>query len=83
MQGHGLRVRQARDKIFLVVAVEQETDRAAVHAVDRHIAAHGPVQRFEHEAVTPQSDDDLCLLRFHVGVLRLEGGLGVARGVAA
>ena len=45
------------------VAVHQEADAAAMHAVDRHAALAVAVQGLEHEAVAAQRDDDVGLAR--------------------
>jgi len=41
--------------------VHQEADRAAMHAVDRHMAVEKAVQRLEHEAVAAEGHDDVGL----------------------
>ncbi len=51
----------ALDQPLLDVVVHQETDRSAVHAVDRMVEQQGLVQGLQHEAVAAQGDD-------HVGV---------------
>jgi hypothetical protein len=42
------------------VLVHQETDGAAVHAVDLLAAAHRLAQRLQQEAVAAQCDDNIC-----------------------
>ena len=42
--------------------VHQEADRAAMHAVDRHMTVEIAVQRLEHEAVAAERDDNIGVL---------------------
>jgi hypothetical protein len=61
VQGDAHRLLQALDQPVLAILVEQEADAAAIHAEDRHVAAHHVVQGLQHEAVAAQHDDDIGL----------------------
>jgi hypothetical protein len=81
---HGLR--QALQQAVLLVGVEQEADRAEVHAVDPHRALDARVQGFEHEAVAAERHDDVRLIGRHVlvaGLQRGEAALRFGRGGGA
>src|ERR1700682_3175155 len=47
--------------MVVAVLVHQETDGAAMHAVDRLARGHEPVQGLQHEAVAAERDDDVGL----------------------
>ena len=75
-------------QILLTVFVHQETDGAAVHAIDRHIQMFGRVKGLKHETVATQRDDHIGLLHRGIAIAPdhpLKGGLrdlGLARGEA-
>ena len=48
---------QPRRQVILAVVVHQEADAAAIHAVDRQVAAEAAVLRLQHEAVAAQRHD--------------------------
>ena len=50
------------------VFVHQETDRAAMHAVDRLAGIHEPLQGRQHEAVAAERNDDIRGLRAGVAI---------------
>ena len=56
-------VRNPFQKLVFIELVHQKTDRAAVHAVNRHVGSHEAVQRLQHEAIAAQRDDDARFLR--------------------
>ena len=67
-----LRGGETRRQIGLVILVHEEADGAAIHAEDRDAPPDEPVQGLEHHAVAAQGDDDIGLIRGHMGVARLQ-----------
>ena len=57
-------------EFVLAEIVHQETDGAAIHAVDRLGRAHETVQRLQHQAVTAECDDHIRFVGRDMGVTR-------------
>ena len=51
-----LRVFDAFEQVVFVVGVKQKPNRAAIHAVDRHVTFHVAVNGFEHKAISAKRD---------------------------
>ena len=66
---HGdLGLGQPLDQPILAIVVEQEADRAAVHAVDRDAAAEMGVHGLQHQPVAAERDDGVGVLGRGVAV---------------
>src|SRR5438034_5494684 len=59
---------EALRQMIRVKLVHQESDCAAMHAVDRLARAHEPVQGLQHEPVAAERDDDVGTLGGDVAV---------------
>src|ERR1700689_3497134 len=55
-------------EFYLGKFVHQEAHRAAVHAVDRLVRIHEPLERGEHETVAAERNYDVGAFRRHVAV---------------
>ena len=67
------------EQFVLAIFVHQKADRPPVHAVDRGLGAHGPVQGFEHEAVTAKSNNHLGLFKRHIAIACGQSVTGLLR----
>ena len=67
------------EQFILAIFVHQKADRPPVHAVDRGLGAHGPVQGFEHEAVTAKSNNHLGLFKRHIAIACGQSVTGLLR----
>ena len=70
VQHGGLRLGQALLQPVLAVVVHQEADAAAIHPVDRDVAAEPAVLRLQHAAIAAERDDRRGLLRRHFAIAR-------------
>ena len=61
-------------RLVLVIVVEQEADRAAIHAVDRNAAVEVAMHGLQHQAVAAQRHDGVGL--GEVGIAVVLGELG-------
>ena len=59
MDGVDLGLLEALQQLILAVVVEQESDRAPVHAVDRDAVVQVAVHGLEHLAVAAERNDDV------------------------
>ena len=67
------------DQIVDGKVVHQETDGAAVHAVDRLAGFHEFMQGLQHQAVAAERDDHVGVLRLGIAVALLQPHIGLAR----
>ena len=76
-----LGARQAAGQVILAVVIHQKADRAAVHAVDRHVEGYHLVDGFQHEPVAAERDDNSSLRQRAVAVAcdQFSAGLGCDR----
>jgi hypothetical protein len=85
MQLHRLGGGEPLEEPVRPVRIHQKADAAAMHAENRPSARRKAVQRFQHEAVAAERDDDVGLLRADGAVAFLQFGerplrrLGIGR----
>ena len=79
MNNHGFGAGETFLQALGAVIVHQESDAAAMHAVERHLALAIAVEGFQHEAVAAQRHDDVGLFRRRVAVAGLQLGQGLLR----
>src|SRR5580704_14855362 len=70
---------EPRGEAVLGELVHQETDRAAVHAIDRLAGIHEPLQGRQHKTVAAERDDDVGGLGPGVAVAANEPAAGLLR----
>ncbi len=70
---------QPLDQPILAVVVEQEADRAAIHAVDRDAAAEMVMHGLQHEPVAAERDDGVGVVGRGVAVALDERGARLIR----
>src|SRR5258708_17695439 len=74
MGAHRHGAREALAQALGLVAVHEEADAAAMHAVDGQSQLEIAVQRLQHEAIAAERDDDAGVLGRRVAVERRELG---------
>ena len=68
VESHGLGGIEPLHQVVFISLVHEETHAAIVHAVDRHLEVHEPVQGFQHEAIAAEGDDHVGLIRITMAV---------------